>query len=131
MDMHNPVMKLCAEGARAEFEGRRDDARALYLQAWESAKDDYDACVAAHYVARYQSSPQETLHWNAEALAHADAVGDERVASFYPSLYLNMGQSYEALGNHAEAKRYYELAAKLGVVHQAERSGANAGKTLP
>lgn len=31
-------------------------------------------------------------------MARAKAVGDERVDSFYPSLYLNLGQSYEALG---------------------------------
>jgi tetratricopeptide (TPR) repeat protein len=118
MEMENPVIKLCAEGTRAEFEGRLDDARNLYRQAWESSRDDYDACVAAHYLARYQSSPEETLRWNAEALARADAVGDERVTSFYPSLYLNMGHSHETLGDQAEAKRYYERAAELGVVHQ-------------
>ncbi len=63
---------------------------------------------------------QDTLHWNQEALARADAVGDSRVRSFYPSLYLNMGHSYEVLGNRAEASRYYALAAGLGVVHQVE-----------
>ena len=118
MDLNNPVVKLCAEGTRAEFEGRIDDARNLYMRAWEASTDDYDACVAAHYVARYQASPQETLRWNAEALARADAVGDERVSSFYPSLYLNMGHSHEKLGNQTEANRYYQLAANLGVVHQ-------------
>lgn len=120
MDLNNPVVKLCAEGTRAEFAGRTDDARNLFMQAWEASKDDYDACVAAHYVARYQTSPQDTLHWNQEALARADAVGDDRVRSFYPSLYLNMGHSHEVLGNQAEARRYYELAAELGFVHQVE-----------
>ncbi len=60
------------------------------------------------------------LRWNQEALARADAVGDERVHNFYPSLYVNMGRSYEVLGNWAEARRYYKLAADLGLVHQAE-----------
>ena len=120
MDLDNPVVKLCTEGSRAEFEGRTDDARKLFVQAWEASTDDYDACVAAHYVARYQTNPQDTLRWNQEALTRADAVGDDRVQSFYPSLYLNMGHSYEVLGNLAEARRYYKLAADLGVVHQVE-----------
>ncbi len=120
MDLDNPVIKLCAEGTRAQFEGRIEAARTLYVQAWEAARDDYEACVAAHYVARHQERHQDTLHWNREALARAEAVGDERVKSFYPSLYLNMGQSYEALGDRAEASRYYGLAAGLGVVHQVE-----------
>ncbi len=61
------------------------------MQAWEAPTDDYEACVAAHYEARHQEGPQDALHWNQEALARAEVVGDDRVRSFYPSLYLNMG----------------------------------------
>ena len=120
MDLNNRVVHLCLEGTRAEFEGRIDEARALYVQAWQAAKDDYEACVAAHYLARRQERPEDALHWNQEALLRADAVGDDRVQSFYPSLYLNMGQSHEILGNQSEASRYYALAAELGVVHRGE-----------
>lgn len=108
----NPVVKLCAEGMQAEAEGRPDEALALFNQAWAASQDDYDACVAAHFVARHQDSPQQMLQWNLEALARANAVGDERVRSFYPSLYVNLGYSYETLGNRAEARRHYELAAE-------------------
>jgi hypothetical protein len=120
MDQDNLVVRLCVEGARAEFEGRREDASALYWQAWVAAKDDYDACIAAHYVARFQTSPEETFRWNQEALNRADVIKNGSVKEFYPSLYLNMGRSYEVLGNDLEAKRYYELAAELGVMHQAQ-----------
>ena len=51
------------------------------------------------------------LRWNREALQRAEAVSDERVEGFYPSLYLNMGYSYEMLGSREEAIRYYQLAA--------------------
>ena len=112
MDPNNPVVKLCAEGMQAEAEGRPDEARALFNQAWAASQDDYDRCVAAHFVARGQDSPQQMLQWNLEALARAKAVGDERIRSFYPSLYLNLGYSYETLGNRAEARRRYELAAE-------------------
>jgi len=53
MDLHNPVVILCIKGTQAEFEGRQEDTYALYLQAWEARKNDYDACIAAHYIARY------------------------------------------------------------------------------
>ena len=118
MDTNNPVIKLCMEGTRAEFEHRLDDARLLYQQAWEARADDYDACIAAHYVARFQKTPEVTLHWNQIALNHANAVHNERVKDFYPSLYLNLGQSYEALGDQVNAQKYYQLAADLGVPHQ-------------
>jgi tetratricopeptide (TPR) repeat protein len=118
MDLNNPVIKFCMEGTRAEFRGRIDHARSCYQRAWEAVQDDYDACIAAHYLARCQENPEERLHWNQIALERAEAVADARVQDFYPSLYLNLGQSYELLGNRIEAKRYYGLAAELGVVHQ-------------
>ena len=110
VDPNNRVVMLCAEGMRAESEGRHADAKALFEQAWEVSTDDLEACVAAHYVARHQDNDHDTLRWNEEALRRADAVGDDRVRGFYPSLYLNMGRSHESLGNLTEARRYYELA---------------------
>lgn len=112
------MIKLILEGNRAEFEGRRDDARQLFEEAWQAARDDYEACIAAHYVARFQQTPEAALHWNQEALTHAKAVNDERVQSFYPSLYVNLGQAHEKLGNLAEARVYYRLAADLGLIHR-------------
>jgi len=109
MDTNNPVVQLCMEGMQAEGEGKPERARDLFMQAWEAARDDFDACVAAHYLARHQESPEETLRWNQESLNRAEAVADERVGGFYPSLYLNMGWSYEQLGDYAEARRYYTL----------------------
>ena len=118
MDLSNPVIQLCMDGTRAEFEHRIEDARSLYQQAWEARTDDYDACIAAHYVARFQDSAEESLHWNQLALEHANAVHDERVKDYYPSLYLNLGRSYELAGKQTEAQRYYDLAAELGGIHQ-------------
>ena len=118
MDLHNPVIQLCIAGTRAEFEHRIDNARVLYQQAWEARTDDYDACMAAHYVARFQDSAEESLWWNQIALDHANAINDDRVKDFYPSLYLSLGRSHELVGNQVEAQRHYELAAALGVVHQ-------------
>jgi hypothetical protein len=120
MDLNNPVVKLCVEGSQAEFEGKPELASVRYWQAWQAAQDDFESCIAAHYVARFQKTPADTFRWNQEALAHADKSKDERVKDFYPSLYLNMGRSYELLGDAVEAKWYYDLAAGLGAVHQAE-----------
>ncbi len=112
MDPNNPIVRLCVEGMRAESEQRMADASALFWQAWEASSDDFEACVAAHYVARHQETPEDALQWNLVAVTRADSVGDERVAGFYPSLYLNVGFSYESLGNLAEASRFYALAAE-------------------
>ncbi len=120
MDINNPVIQLCIEGTQAEFQGQVEKARSLYWQAWEMAGDDYEACIAAHYVARFQEIPQDQFAWNKLALDKAQALGDSRVQDFLPSLYLNMGKSYELLDNFSKARRYYAMAAQLGAIHQNE-----------
>lgn len=116
MDTENPVVKLCVAGSTAEFAGNIDEAKACYRQAWDAATNDYEACIAAHYMARHQS-PAEAFRWNQIALERADRVPDARVQPFYGSLYVNMGHSYEQVGEQAAAEHYYALAAAFGVVH--------------
>jgi hypothetical protein len=60
MDLSNPVIQLCMEGTCAEFEHHIEDACVLYQQAWEARTNDYDACIAAHYMARFQETPEQT-----------------------------------------------------------------------
>ncbi len=115
MDINNPVMKLCADGMQAALEGRTDDARDLFTRAWELSTDDYDASLAAHFLARHQSTPEDRLKWDRESLNRANAAVDDRLRGFYPSLYLHLGHSFEILDDWAEAKRYYELAAEKSV----------------
>ncbi|MEZ4767629.1 MAG: hypothetical protein R2844_04310 [Caldilineales bacterium] len=123
IDPNNPIVQLCAQGMQAEFDGKPDVARALFTQAWEDAQDDFEASIAAHFLARQQDTPADTLHWNQVSLARADAVADERVESFYPSLYLNLGHSYEVLGDLEQASKYYDLAAAKTSVLDDDRYG--------
>ncbi|MGW9174766.1 hypothetical protein [Streptomyces decoyicus] len=112
MDPELPVVRLCVEGMRAEADGQAGRALGLFQRAWEIAADDYEACIAAHYLARHQNSPEETLRWNQECLERADRVGDARVDGFYPSLYVNLGQACRRLGRTAEAHTYFARAAE-------------------
>jgi hypothetical protein len=118
MDLNNRVIQLCSAGTRAEYERRLEDAQSCYWQAWQAVTDDFEACVAAHYVARFQADPAECLRWNQVALARAQAVGDGRAASFFPSLYLSLGRAYELAGDTALAQENYLAAERLGVRHQ-------------
>lgn len=110
IDPNHPIVRLCVQGMRAEGEGRLAEARRLFTRAWETSTDDFEACIAAHYLARQQDTPQDTLRWNEIALEKARCAGEERVQGFYPSLYLNLGHAHEVLGNRAEAARFYQMA---------------------
>jgi hypothetical protein len=110
IDPENPVVKLCAEGMQAELRGYDAAALALYVRAWNEASDDFEASIAAHYIARHQDDPNESLRWNEVALARAEAVPDNQAGAFFPSLYLCVGRSHEVLGNAANARQFYEAA---------------------
>jgi hypothetical protein len=101
IDPTNPVVALCAEGMAAE--GEPAEARRLFERAWALRRDDYDAAIAAHFVARHQPTPAETLRWNALAVRHAEAVADGRAAGFLASLYLNLGDAQVNVGELAKA----------------------------
>jgi hypothetical protein len=82
----------------------------LYREAWQLANNDLEFFTAAHYLARVQPDPGESLRWNLVALEYASKTADLDITSFYPSLYLNVAKSYEDLGNFPEAHDYYLLA---------------------
>ena len=113
MDSSNPVIQLCAKGMECEGKGDFDNASQLFMEAWNQGSDDFERCIAAHYLARHQKNPMDRLVWNQRSLDHARRVRDDRVREFYPSLYLNMGKAHEDLGNRADAKRFYEMAAEV------------------
>ncbi|MDK2980167.1 MAG: hypothetical protein PWQ55_514 [Chloroflexota bacterium] len=118
------VLRLCVLGTQAEYAGNAEEAADYYCRAWRVARDDYEACLAAHYVARIQDSPELALHWNEIALARAESAQDERVQAFYPSLYVNLGRSYELLGHMQQAEEFYRRAAELGLAHDDPSLGA-------
>jgi hypothetical protein len=116
LDLTNETVRLCTAGNQAEFERRLADARVLFSQAWDAATDDYEASIAAHYVAHLEPDPATALAWDREALRRG--LMDDRAAEFLSSLYVSLGGAYERVGDTVEAKNYFDLAAELGLVHQ-------------
>jgi GNAT superfamily N-acetyltransferase len=101
IDPDNPVVALCAKGMAVE--GTPDVALSYFTQAWNARRDDYDAAIAAHFLARHQPTIEDTLHWNVVAARHAEQVTDGRAAALLPSLYLNLGDARARIGQTAPA----------------------------
>ena len=120
MDLNRPAIALCFEGTQLEFQKRIDEARQRYATAWDCAADDYEKCVAAHYVGHLAQTPAEALFWHQTALKHANRANPLLDESFLPSLYVNLGHAYEQTGDATQAKHFYDLAAALGLVHEEE-----------
>ena len=104
---NNNIVKLCLQGIGLEEKDKPEEASKLFLQAWNEAANDFEKFIAAHYIARHQHDKAENLKWNKLSLAHAIAADDEAIKSCYPSLYLNVGKSYEDIGDHSAAKQNY------------------------
>lgn len=111
VDPTNKIVQLCGNGMLLEGEGKPEEARRLFRQAWREATSDYERLIAAHYVARHQESIADKLKWDQTALRAAQNVRDYSLNKFFPSLYLNIGKDYEDLQQWEEARKNYEWAA--------------------
>ena len=109
IDPANPIVALCVRGMQAEAEHRFDEARALFQQAWDGHGSEYEASVAAHFLARQQSSLEDALLWNQRALDSALEASLDDIRGFLPSLYLNLAHSHEMLGQLDQAEHYLAL----------------------
>ena len=110
---HNDVIKLCLQGMAMEDEGRPDEARRIFLQAWSESTNDFERFMAAHYVARHQESVSDKLEWLETALRLALSINDDAVNGAFPSLYSNIARCYEELGDLDNARKNSELAASF------------------
>ncbi|MEP6845501.1 MAG: hypothetical protein ABI861_05835 [Panacibacter sp.] len=132
-DQDNPVIKLCVSGMNAEALGQTEQAKLLFQQAWDNASNDFEKFTVAHYLARNQQDPKDELKWNLEALNFAKALQDDSMKSHFPSLYLNVGKSYETIGDTFKAKENYQLAFQFSSYLSANgygdliKSGISAG----
>lgn len=111
-DPENHVVKLCAQGMSFEGEGKKDAAHKVFQQAWNAATNDFEKFIAAHYVARHQSSTADKLQWDLKALNLALNLKEEDLTASLPSLYLNVAKGYEDLKDYAAARTNYETALK-------------------
>ena len=109
----NNVVKLCIQAMALEEKGEAEEARGLFLQAWDEATDDFEKFIAAYYVARHQISDRDRLKWHETALQLALRVGDEAVSAAFPYLYTNIAKCCEDLNDFDSATKNYELAASF------------------
>lgn len=106
----NPVVKLCLQGMELEDKNQPEQAKEIFLQGWNEATNDFEKFLTAHYVARYQKTVSDKLHWLETVLQFALKVNNDAVNSALPSLYLNIAKCYEDLGNADKAKANADLA---------------------
>lgn len=108
-DPNNKIVQLCAGGMELEAT-KPEEAKALFMHAWNTSTNDLEKCIAAHYVARHQPSTEEKLHWDKMALEFALKINDSHIKLYYSSLYLNIAKCYEDMNDHDNASINYQNA---------------------
>ena len=108
-DPNNHVVKICIQGMNMEDKGNAEEAGKLFLQAWNDATNDLERFLAAHFVARHQKNASDRLNWLQSALQFALKVNDDSVKGSFSSLYSNIANCYETLGDSDNARKYHEL----------------------
>lgn len=107
---HNHIIQLCMQGMQNEETGNFEAAVQLFLKAWSEATNDFERFIAAWFVARRQLKNADKLKWYEIALELASSVDDEAVRAAFPSLYLNIADCYQALGDIERSKHHQSMA---------------------
>ncbi|MFN8343712.1 MAG: NAD(+)--rifampin ADP-ribosyltransferase [Spirosomataceae bacterium] len=109
----NTIVKLCLQGMGRDDQGKPEEARSLFLQAWNEATNDLEKFLSAYYVARHQADVSAKIKWLETALQFALKINNEAVSSVYPSLYSMIAECYKNVNDSAQAEKYREAANSL------------------
>ena len=109
-DPNNAVVQRCLQGMVLEENDKPEEARKLFLQAWDEATNDFERFTAAYCVASQQQKVSDKIKWTETALQHARQLNDDTVKAAFPLLYSVLAKSYDEAGDPQNAKKNYELA---------------------
>lgn len=106
----NNVVKLCLQGMNLEENGKAEEAKNIFLRAWDEAASGFEKFIAAHFVARHQNNISDQLTWLQTQLNLALQVNDDAVKPAFALLYAKIGECYKELKDTENAEKYVTLA---------------------
>ena len=120
------VRSLLERGRTFNSSKKKDDARPLFLRAWEEAKaahlDEY-ACDAAHMMGIVEPG-EKGVEWTTKALAVAEVSKEPKAARWVGSLCQNLGYAAQERGEHETALAYF----RRGLAWSLERRRAGQAR---
>jgi tetratricopeptide (TPR) repeat protein len=99
------VRWLLEKGRAFNSSKHPDQARPLFLEAWETARrvgEDRLAVDAAHMMGIIEPA-DSSLAWNRKAIAHAERSTQEGAKDWLGTLYNNTGWTYHGMGAYENA----------------------------
>lgn len=105
----NNIVRLCLQGMSLEENEKNEEAKNVFLQAWNEVTDDFEKFIAAWYVARHQPTIADELKWLEKDLQLALEINDERTQPALSPLYSKIAECYQENGDSENAKKYFDL----------------------
>ena len=118
-DDRTRVRYLLERGRVFNSSGKKEDARPLFLEAFDLAlksKDDFYAVDAAHMIAIVEPTEKQ-LQWNLKALDLAENSAEEKARKWKGSLYNNIGWTYFEQRQFEESLLMFEKALEVQEQH--------------
>jgi tetratricopeptide (TPR) repeat protein len=106
------IRYLLERGRAFNSSKKQDQARPLFLEAWErakAAKEDFFAVDAAHMMGIVEKDAA-SLDWNMLAIACAEESDRPRTRNWLGSLYNNTGWTYHDMGEYEKALDLFKRA---------------------
>lgn len=107
------VRYLLERGRTFNSSGATEEARALFVQAWEqalAARQEGLAVDAAHMVAITYSGTPDAIAWNQRGLGLARASSESKARALIPALLNNSAWDLHEMGRFSEALPLFEEA---------------------
>jgi len=104
------IRYLLEQGRIDNASGKKEEAKALFMDAWEFGRDknlELYALDAVHMLG-IVDVPEKQLEWNLKALQIAEDSWDKRCKAWLGALYNNIGWSYYDMENYQTALEYFE-----------------------
>jgi tetratricopeptide (TPR) repeat protein len=111
-DDRTRILYLLERGRVLNSSGKRDDARPMFVEAFDLAlksKEDAYAIDAAHMIAIVEPMEKQ-LQWNLKALDLAENSANEKARKWKGSLYNNLGWTYFEQRQFEESLLMFEKA---------------------
>jgi len=112
-ELETPRIRYLLERGRTfNSSGEKDQARPLFLEAWErgqAAREDFYTVDAAHMLGIVETG-EASLEWNMQAIAYAEQSDQPRARNWVGSLYNNTGWTYHNIGEYEKTLDLFERA---------------------
>jgi|SRR5690606_13546267 len=107
---NNKVINLCLQGTKLESEGSFEEAKTIFLLAWNESENDTEKYIASFFLSKFQNSITEELKWLKKSLNFAQKANTE--SATLSSLYSKIAGCYQSLNKFKLAKLNLDLAKK-------------------